>query len=79
MKQGIDRELYNEAKEKRTKKMIEQIHKKNSKMNSSSDNFDEFIGKKKTFKQKSEKSFRITSTALLKNRQCFFKKTSITF
>ena len=58
MKQGIDRELYNEAKEKRTKKMIEQIHKKNSKMNSSSDNFDEFIGKKKTFKQKSEKSFR---------------------
>ena len=58
MKQGIDQELYNVAKEKRTKKMIEQTHKKNSKMNLSSDNFDEFIGKKKTFKQKSEKSFR---------------------
>lgn len=58
MKQGIDQELYNVTKEKRTKKMIEQTHKKNSKMNLSSDNFDEFIGKKKTFKQKSEKSFR---------------------
>lgn len=56
MKQSLDYELINVAKEKRTKKLSEQNIKKNSK-NDDFDKFDAFVGKKK-FNHKSEKAFR---------------------
>ena len=58
MKQELDYELINTVKEKRNKKISDKAHKKNSKNDLNDNKFGEFIGKKKVFKQKSEKSFR---------------------
>ena len=53
---NLDNELFNTAKEKRTKKLKDENFKKHSKSNNF-DKFDNFIGKKK-FSHKDEKVFR---------------------
>ena len=53
---NLDNELFNTAKEKRTKKLKDENFKKQSKSNNF-DKFENFIGKKK-FSHKDEKVFR---------------------